>query len=289
MQRGSRDLVSIANVTGSVIAATLLVVVYVVYRSELALAQAADSISDVLTGVLLAWAARTAAAPADEEHPYGHAGAEPIAALVVAVLAGVLATEVARAAAGALFGGERAVLEWPVAAVFAGKVVFKLGIARVAAMRARVRSSPVLDALRVDARNDAVVGSVALVGFGLARAGLAQVDPILAMVVAVYVGVSSLRLARESVMMLLGTSASPERLAALRAHVLATEGVASLAKIMAISHGAWLHVELDVVVDGTLSLGAAHRVAHAVEARLRAEPDVSHVVVHVTPTSVALA
>ena len=279
------NVVSAVNVLGSVALAALLLVVHFAFESELALAQAADSMSDVLTGLLLAWAARAANAPADDEHPLGHARAEPIAALVVAVLAGVLASEVARSAIVALALGEHATLGWPVAAVFATKVVFKLGIARVSRSLVRKRASPVLDALRIDARNDAVVGSVALVGFGLARAGLPAIDPVLAVGVAVYVGASSVHLALSSVDMLLGTSASPERRRALTELVHAAPRVAGVAKLLAISHGASLHVEVDVLVDADLTLGEAHDVAHGIEERLRREPDVAHVVVHVTPST----
>lgn len=278
-------VLSAVNVLGSVVLATSLVIVFVVFASELALAQAADSISDVLTGLLLAWAAKAASEPADDEHPLGHARAEPIAALVVAVLAGVLASEVARSAISALVGGERASFEVPVALVFATKVVFKLGVARVAGRLLAKHGSPVLDALRVDARNDAVVGSVALIGFGLARAGLPAVDPVLAIAVAIYVALSSMRLAITSVNMLLGTSAPAPRRDALSAIVSSTARVAGVAKLVAISHGASLHVEVDLLVDTSLSLGEAHDVAHTVEARLRREPDVAHVVVHVTPST----
>ncbi|HTJ85475.1 MAG TPA: cation diffusion facilitator family transporter, partial [Polyangiaceae bacterium] len=186
------NALSATNVAGSVVLATSLLVVFFVFGSELALAQAADSISDVLTGLLLAWAARTARQPPDDEHPLGHARAEPIAALVVAVFAGILATEVGRSAVTALLSGASATFDWPVAIVFAAKVVFKLGIARAASRLLAAHGSPVLDALRVDARNDALVGSVALAGFGLARAGLPAVDPVLAVGVAVYVAFSSM-------------------------------------------------------------------------------------------------
>ena len=280
----ARTALSIANVAGSVAAAALLLVVFVVFHSELALAQAADSVSDVLTGTLLAWAARAALAPADDEHPLGHARAEPIAALVVAVLGGALATEVVRSAVIALASGEHATLGWPVATVFAAKVVFKLVIAALATRAQRHRASPVLRAIGVDARNDAIVGSTALVGVALARIGAPVFDPILAIGVGIYVGVSCVRLAREGVMILLGSSASPDRRSEILALATAIPRVDGVAKLVAISHGATLSVQLDVYVDARLSLRDGHEVAHAVEARLMQEPDITHVIVHVSPS-----
>ena len=80
---------------------------HVVFASQLALAQAADSLLDVLTAAALAWAVRVASRPPDPGHPAGHHRAEPLAALLTAVVAGGLALEVVREAVGAIFGEPR--------------------------------------------------------------------------------------------------------------------------------------------------------------------------------------
>ena len=78
--------------------AIALVGMHIVSGSQLALAQAADSVSDMFAGVVLTWAVKQASQPADAEHPLGHGRAEPLAALAVALLAGVLSVEVLRTA-----------------------------------------------------------------------------------------------------------------------------------------------------------------------------------------------
>ena len=71
------------------------------------LAQGSDSLLDLGGGAILAYSAWIAAHAADDDHPFGHHRAEPIGALVTAVLAGVLAFEVLRSGIGALllYGG----------------------------------------------------------------------------------------------------------------------------------------------------------------------------------------
>src|SRR5690606_3951461 len=161
----------------------------------------------------------------DEGHPLGHARAEPIAALVVAVLAGVLSVEVIRGALVALTTGAQPELGWPVAAVFAAKVAFKGAIVILATRAARGHRNPVLDALRVDSRNDVLVGGVALVGFVLVRAGFPAMDAWLAIVVAAYVAYAGVRLARENVGLLMGAAAPKERRAELLEIARAVPGV----------------------------------------------------------------
>lgn len=272
-----------ASILGSFVLAIALVLVHVVFQSQIALAQAADSIADMLSGGALAWAVRQASQPADEDHPLGHARAEPLAALVVAVLAGVLAVEVLRNAVMAIVSGAEAELDWPVAAVFAAKVAFKSVIVGLSTRALARRANPALDALRVDARNDLLVGGLALVGFALARWKMPAVDSWLAVAMAIYVGLSGLRLARENVGLVMGEAAPGARRDELAALAAKVEGVAGIDDLIATWSGASLHVQADIAVDPRLSVRDAHEIAHAVEAHLSREPDVARVVVHIGP------
>ncbi|HHH28456.1 MAG TPA: hypothetical protein ENK57_08940, partial [Polyangiaceae bacterium] len=75
------ERIALGSVSASALLFLSLVVVFSVYESRLALAQAADSFSDVFTAIALLVSMRIAAQPADETHPIGHQRAEPIAAL----------------------------------------------------------------------------------------------------------------------------------------------------------------------------------------------------------------
>ncbi len=279
--RGSR--LTYVTVLGSLALAGLLFAVYFLFRSQLALAQAADSLSDCLGGFVLAWAVRTSAQPADADHPHGHARAEPIAALVVAVLVGMLSVEVFRTSVAALWDGTEHGLDAPVAAVFVVKIVFKTIIAVLATMSLRRRANPALDALRVDARNDVLVGTVSVLGFGLAWAGWPAADPLLAMALAGYVAWSGLRLGRENITLLMGSSAPEPRVRSLEKVAASVPGVERIDLLVATFHGASLHVHAEVAVEPTLSLAAAHAIGHAVEEALAKEDDVTRAVVHVGP------
>ena len=68
--------------------------VYALTSSQIVLAQAADSFLDVGANLVIAYAARVARRPADRDHLYGHQRAEPIGALIVAVITCVVAIQV---------------------------------------------------------------------------------------------------------------------------------------------------------------------------------------------------
>lgn len=255
--------VPLASVAGSVAIAVLLVLAWMGTSSHLALAQAADSLSDSLTGIALAWAARVARKPADREHPLGHHRAEPIAALVVAIFAGVLATEVARDAVIGLLG-MHAVSPEPILAVgLVAKVVLKSGIYVTAKQAMRGRISPTLEALAVDAKNDVVVSSVGLVGLVAVRQGFPIVDPLLALAVAVYVGITGFRLASANISLLLGEAVEESEREEVRTRIEARGHV--VRRLDVVTHG----TRRDVHVELTLPRGTALEDAVAAEQDVR--------------------
>lgn len=250
--------------------------------SNLALAQAADSASDALTGLGLLWALRLSRKPPDADHHYGHHGAQPIAALVVAMLVGALALEVLMSAITALRSGAVPVLGPQVAAALGIKVAIKLVFVRLASGKALLRSNATLRAFRVDAASDVVVGTVSLIGLAGAKyGGIPSLDAWLALPVAVWIGVSGLRLARENVDLLMGTAPPRAWQDARIAEVAAVPGVRGVTELRARSFGDGTHVWVEIRVDPHLTVGEGHDLGEAVERRLLECEVVCEAVAHV--------
>ncbi len=249
------------------------------FNSQLALAQAADSFMDVFTASVLIWTVHVSRQPEDKEHPFGHTRAQPIGGLVTAVVAGVVALEVARSAVEALIGGERAELEWTLIAVFGAKTVFK-GLIYAACRKADSRS-PALKALAVDARNDLLVSLVAIAGFFAARFGVPTLDAWLALPIAVWIGWAGIELARDNIRLLMGEAPPDKRQKELSKLAGDVPGVINAHDLRAQFMGTHLHVLVHIVVSNELTVKQAHDIGEAVRVRLEAEPDVAHVSVHI--------
>jgi divalent metal cation (Fe/Co/Zn/Cd) transporter len=112
-----------------------------------------------------------------------------------------------------------------------------------------------------------------------------KLDVVLAVLVAIYIAVSSIRLARENVSLLMGTSAPSERREQLVAIARSVTGVEGVDQLLATFFGTSLHVHVDITVNRALSLIDAHEIGHRVEERLAAERDVARAVVHVGPST----
>jgi cation diffusion facilitator family transporter len=209
----------------------------------------------------------------------GHTRAEPLGALLIALLAGVLALEVGSSAVASLLEGAEMIPSFLLVGFFAGKVLFKAAVWRLAAKR----RGPAFSALLVDARNDCVVGVVAVLGFWGARLGTPEVDAWLALPASLWIGWSGFSLARENIDLLMGVAPDPARQRALLRMAASVRGVRDAHDLVAHSLGTQLSVHVHITVDGQLSVREGHDIGEEVRALLIAEEDVGHCSVHIDP------
>lgn len=95
------------------------------FQSDLALAQASDSFLDMMGALILAWTVRIASQPRDRRHPLGRGRAEPLGALAISVLDGILAVEVCSVCVRTLLGTPNVELSNWLLAAFLGKATSK--------------------------------------------------------------------------------------------------------------------------------------------------------------------
>lgn len=251
------------------------------------IADAAESTLDVFAS-LLVWAGfRVAARPPDANHPYGHGKAEPLAALAVVVIIFVMTGWVALHAVYEIITPHRGP-EWWTLPLLAAVIAVKLRFSR------RMRSAGAAadsTALRIEAVHhwtDAVTSAAAFLGIGLALTlgeGWEAADDwaaLFACAVIAFNGVSMLSRALGDVM---DTAVPPTFENEVRALALAVPGVRALDKVRMRKSGLSYLVDIQIRVDGDLTVRAGHDIAHAVKDALLESiaHRISDVTVHVEP------
>jgi cation diffusion facilitator family transporter len=255
-------------------------IAYWITRSQLVLAQGADSLMDLASGTVLSISAVIGSKPRDDDHQFGHARAEPVGALVTAVLAGALAFEVARSAAISLWEGETPQLSWVASGILGAKLAAKLVLYSLMSSAARRTRSSALEATKVDTRNDLLATSSSLVGVGVGQAGLAWVDAALAIPIALYIAYSGVNLARENLRYLMGESPGEEVHRELCTIAESVRRVERLVSMRAHFVGQYLHVDATVLVGAGLDATEVHDLAVDVKQALERHPLVELAFVH---------
>lgn len=269
---------------GNAVLLVFLALVFWHSKSQLVLAQGADSLQDLVAGVALWISAVIAGRPRDRNHPFGHQRAEPIGSLITAVLAGILALEVGRSAIESMLSGTPVHMDRWVLAVLAGKFLVKAGFWLTLARR-DLDHSPALNATRVDTRNDSLATLSSLVGYGLVRAGLEWADAVLALPVAVYIGWSGIQLARDNLRFLMGEAPDKAVLEDLLRRAQAVTGVKEVKGVVAHYVGHSLHAEVTVLVADDATATEVHDLAREVQRQVEAHQLVSRAFLHVDTDS----
>src|SRR5688572_22145786 len=260
------------------------VVVWSFSGSELVLAQAADSLLDLAGGVVLLVSVRVSSRKPDENHPFGHQRAEPIGALVTAVLAFVLAVEVGRAAILSLWRAETADVDAAVFGVLGVKFVVKLGVLVALLRRRRQRGavpSQAVRATQLDTVNDVLTTAASLVGALLVRSGFHSFDGWLALLVGASIARNGWILARGSVRYRVGEAPDAAVLERLKAAAAAANGVRKVRGLRAHFVGSVLHVGVVVLIAAGSTAKQSHDIALDVQRALERDPLVNEVFVHI--------
>ncbi|MDR1011980.1 MAG: cation-efflux pump [Opitutaceae bacterium] len=238
------------------------------------LSEAAHALVDTFATAVTWFAVRASNKPADDEHHYGHAKFESVAALVETGILFLLALAVLAQAARTVFAGGHAVEATPL--VFAVVIVsIAIDLNRIRALRkvARDTGSHALEADALHFSSDLAGSALVLLGLIAARFGFLHGDALAAAGVAVFIGLAGWRLGRRTLDTLLDT-APKGRVARLRTLAAAEPGVLGTGDIRLRAAGHEVFGEMALKVARTLSVDQASAIRNKVIARVRGEfPD----------------
>jgi cation diffusion facilitator family transporter len=218
------------------------------------LSEGGHSALDTGATILTYFAVRESDKPADDEHPFGHAKFEAVAALAETGLLAVLAFFVAFEALRRL-AGERAIVDASPLAF--GVIIIAIGVDAVRwrglAKIARETHSEALAADALHFSSDLVSSALVLIGLAATLAGLPNADALAAIGVAVFIAVAGFRLGRRTIDTLVDTA--PEGLAnRLSALIEPIPGVAAIDYVRLRRSGAQTIGEIGVFVSRTLPI-----------------------------------
>lgn len=234
-----------------------------------------------LIGIASIW---LSARPPDAEHPYGHHKFEILAAGAIGLSLLAVAFDVGRGAVQRLFGTAAPVgVDDTAFVVLVLTLLVNVAVSRYEKKRGEELRSPLLISDSAHTRSDVYVTSGIIVAVFCVRMGYPIFDLLAAVVVAVFIGITGVRLVKENAGYLLDTALIDE--AEIDRRALAVPGVASTHKIRTRGTPSSIHVDLHIQIAPHLNVVQAHRITHWVIDTLREIPGVVDVVVHTEPAS----
>ncbi|MFZ4621513.1 MAG: cation diffusion facilitator family transporter [Bacteroidota bacterium] len=252
------------------------------------IADAIESASDVVSSMIVVSGLRIAIKPRDENHPYGHGKAEPIAAMIVALsLVGAAVTIVVQSL-HEIITPHHAPAPFTLI-VLVVVVVTKESLFRfVFSVAQDVQST----AVKTDAwhhRSDAITSAAAFIGIVIALIGgkgYESADDWAALFASVIIVYNAYHLFMPALDEVMDAAPSPQIEEEVRKVAMSVSGVIGLDKCFVRKMGLDYFVDLHVVVNGDLSVREGHLISHNVKDTVCASnPRIVDVLIHIEPES----
>ena len=248
---------------------------------------AVHSVSDVFSTLVVMAGIRISHKESDKKHPFGHERLECVAAIL---LAGMLL------ATGAFIGyeGVEKIMKAREGALpVPGTLALIAAVVSIAVKEWMFhytrRAAKKIDsgALMADAwhhRSDALSSIGALIGIGGAKLGYPVLDPIASLVICVMIAKAAIEIFVDAINKMVDESCDEETENAMRLCALRHPGIEKVDSLLTRKFGNRIYVEMEVSVEGSLPLTAAHAIAEQVHDDIEREfPKVKHIMIHVNP------
>lgn len=213
-------------------------------------ADALNNLSDASGSVVTLIGFRLADKPADPHHPYGHARAEYLSGLAVAVLILFIGFELVKTSVEKIFTPALLIFSPALAVVLMASIGVKLWMCLFNRKLGRAIDSQALLATAADSRNDCIATSAVLLSALVEYFTEVPVDGWMGLAVAVFIFRSGLGMARETVSPLLGEAADSSLRADIVDYISGSPKVLGWHDLMVHDYGpgrryASVHVEMD--------------------------------------------
>jgi cation diffusion facilitator family transporter len=274
------------GIIGNGLLAAAKIAVGFLARSAAVLSDGVDSALDVLSSTVTLIAARIISKPPDLDHPYGHSRAETIATKSLSFVIFFAGAQLAISTVSSLITGEGHSIPGRLALwITIASVIGKGALAVYKFRVGRRTGSSMLIADAKNMRSDIIISIAVLLGLLFTYTfNLPILDTITGLIVSIWIMWVAFNIFLETNTELMEGHADPETYQRIFDAVTSIEGVEHPHRARIRSIGGLHIVDLDIEVDGELTVRQAHRISQQAEKRIRSAVDnVYDVLVHVEP------
>jgi cation diffusion facilitator family transporter len=258
----------------------------VIGHSYALIADAMESVMDLMKTLVVWGGLKIATTPPDECHPYGHGKAEPLAAIIISLSLIAGAAGLAIQSVREIQTPQQAPAAWTlivlVGVVFTKEIMFRY----VSAVGVEIESSA-MKSNAWDNRSDALTSGAAFIGIAIAvlgGEGYESADDYAALFACAIIAYNGYRIFKPALDEVMDKSPSAEIEQEIRFVAEGVDRVLAVDSCYVRKMGFDLFVDLHIWVAAEMSVREGHDVAHKVKDAIRtSNPRVRDVLVHIEP------
>ena len=286
-QQGMRS--TLVGIGVNLVLAIIKATAGVLGNSYALIADAVESTLDVVSSLIVWTGLKISTRPPDANHPYGHGKAEPLAAVAVSLALFGAAVGIAIESVREIRTPHHAPAAFTLV-VLVLVIITKETLFRYVFNVGDATSSTAVKGDAWHHRSDAITSVAAFIGISVALiggAGYESADDWAALAASWIIAFNAYNLLRPALAELTDAAPDPKLEAQVRTVAKGVAGVLGTHKCHVRKMGFDYYVDLDVLVAGSMTVSAAHAVAHEVQDAIRqANPLFSKVLIHIEPPKV---
>ena len=281
---GESKKVSIISLIVNTFLAIVKVFVGFNFNSKALIADGLHSVSDIASTVVIFISIRFSQTPADEKHPYGHGKAESIGTAILGFMLIFTGFTLVRDTAGNIMTGNfnipgKLALWVAVVSIVSKEILYQYTVR----IGQKINSKGII-ADAYHHRTDALSSIAALIGVVGARLGFPILDPLFALVVALFIVKIGYDILRDAFHELMDAIPDKEKINQYKDKVYQVDGVMEVRDLKLRPYGPKYYIDLTISVDNKISVEEGHEVAAGVRDKLQQDnEEVKEVMVHVDP------
>ena len=279
--------ISLVGIIGNIFLSAFKLFAGIAGNSGAMVSDAVHSLSDVFATFIAFLGVRLSKREADQMHPYGHERLECVASLLLGLILAVTGFGIGKAGIEKIIAGNYEVLAVPGVIALAAAIVSilsKEGMYWYTRHYAKILNSSAFMADAWHHRSDAFSSIGSLIGIAGTMLGFPVLDSVASVVICLFILKVSYDILKDAIAKMLDTSCGESYDKALADYISAQENVICIDSLHSRMFGNRTYIDLEIQVDGNLSLKDAHAIAEHIHDNVEEHfSDVKHITIHLNP------
>lgn len=274
--------VSYVAIAINIVLALIKMIAGKIYFSASLMADGLNSLSDLITNIIVIIGIKYSRSPSDKEHPFGHGKIESVFSVIIGVIIMMTSFDVVKSNISLLFGGKTVNVTNIIVIITILSIVIKTLQLFYMKIKTMKYNSSLIKSLLQDYRSDILITTSVLLGLILSIIH-PLFDIVLGIIIALYIMRSSYSLIKENVLILLD-SQDENFLEKVKNEVLQIDEVSNAHDFMMTTSGKNIHLYMDIRVDRNITVDEAHEITNKIAKNIKFKyENVQSVLVHVEP------
>ncbi len=273
----------------NIILVLLKIVAGKIFFSMSLLSDGLNSLSDLITNVLVIVGLKVGSNPEDKEHPFGHGKIESVFSVIIGTFIMITAFELIKENFSKLFffgnnNNSENSLNITIIPIIVSVLAILIKIFQLIFMKKRVKkyNNTLINSLLADYKTDIVISASVLIGLLLSKIH-PVFDTVVGFIVSIYIIKSGYRLIKENSLILLD-SQDDELIEKIRSEILQFEEIENAHDFRMTTSGKDIYMFVDVRMAKNKTIEEAHDITNKISKKIKHKyKNIKRVLIHIEP------